>query len=300
MDIRELEYFKMVAEMGNFTRAANKLCISQPSITVAIKKLEEELGVILFDRNKNLVMLTNEGEIFLKRVDKILMDLNNAVLEMNEFNTINKEVINLGIPPMIGASLLPKLIKKYKRNNKNVELIIHEFGSVDIIDLLEKDELDIGLIILNNSSDLLETQKIATGEIVVCLPKYHPLKDLEAIPFKILKNETFIMIEGGNNIRKKVLEECEKNKFKPKNIYSFKLFENIKNLVSNGIGISFFLDSTVSNNEKIIFRSLEEPLYIDIAIAWKKDKFLIKYQRELIDFMKSNYFEEMDINKIKN
>lgn len=300
MDIRELEYFQMVAKVGSFTRAADKLCVSQPSITVAIKKLEEELGVILLDRNKKLVTLTKEGEIFLKRVDKILMDLNNAVLEMNEFNSMNKEVINLGIPPMSGESLMPKLMKRYKRNNKNVELIIHEFGSIDIIDLLEKDELDIGVIVLNNCSKLLEVQKIGTGEILVCLPNYHPLKNLDTIPFKMLKDETFIMVEGGNNIGKKVLEECMKNKFKPKNIYSFKVLETIKNLVANGIGVSFFIDSNIKNDEKVIFRSLEEPLHIDIAIAWKKDKFLSKYQREIIDFMKNNYFQELDINEINN
>ena len=288
MDIRELEYFQMVAKLGSFTGAANKLCISQPSITVAIKKLEEELGVLLFDRNKKIVSLTDEGEIFLQRVDKILNDLNNAVLEMNDLNTLKKEIINLGMPPASGASLLPKIFKKYKTGNRKLDVIVHEFGSLDIVDLLEKEDLDIGLIMLDNATDMLEVEKIGVGEIFVCLPADHPLKDLPSIPFNLLRNEPFIMIEGGNNTRRRVLEECEKCGFKPNIIYSCKLFDNIKNLIANGVGISFLMDPIATNTSGIICRSLENPLYFEKGVAWKKNKFLTKAQRELIDFMKSN------------
>jgi len=289
MDLRELEYFQSVGKLKSFTGAANKLCITQPSITVAIKKLEEELGVSLLERSKKKVALTIEGEIFLQRVDNILNDLNNAILEMSDYKNLNKEVINLGMPPMIGMPLLPKIFDTYKKNNSKTDVILHEFGSLDIVDLLEKEEVDIGLIALNNSSELLETEKIGVEEIFVCLPLNHSLKDLPSIPFKSLKNEHLIFSEGGNNIRKMVLEECEKNGFKPCEVYNSKLFENMKNLVSNGVGITFFINPTAMNSHNIIWRSLDPPLCIEVGIAWKKNKFLTKSQRELINFMKISY-----------
>jgi DNA-binding transcriptional LysR family regulator len=291
MDLRQLKYFEMVSKLRSFTRAAEKLCIAQPSITVAIKKLEDELGIVLFDRDKKTVTLTNEGEIFLERVDKILNDVNNVILEMNDFKKLKKEIVKVGIPPMIGSYILPKIFKKYKSQETNVDLRISEFGSLDVVDLLEKEEIDIGIIALNNSSEILETHKIGTTEILVCLPPDHPLRDLTAIPFKLLKDEPFILIQGrGTNMRKMVFEECEKNNFKPNVIFYAKLFDTIKNLVANSVGITFLMDTMIRNDPNIVCHSLEEPLYIQISIAWKKGKYLTKAKREFIDFIKDVEF----------
>lgn len=288
MDLRQLEYFQMVNKLKSFTKAANTLCISQPSVTVAIKKLEEELGVLLFHRSDKGITLTKEGEAFIQRVDEILNSINNAVLEMNDYKKSKKEIIRVGIPPMIGAYLFPEIFKKYKNDNANLDLVVTELGSLDIISLLETGELDLGVNILNHSSPLLQTQKIKTGEILLCLPPDHPLKDLPTIPFHLLRNEPIIMHKReGTYHRKIILEEFEKHQITPNIIFSSDLFENIKILVANGVGIAFLADTVAENTPNIICRSLENPLYIEIGISFKKDKYLTKAQQEFIKFVES-------------
>lgn len=284
MELRELEYFQMVSRLKSFTKASEKLNISQPSITVAIKKLEEELGVSLFSRNTRTVNLTNEGEIFFQRVNKILNDLNNAVLEMNDFSNLKREILKIGVPPSTASNILPKIFKKYKKDNTNIELVINEFSSSGIVNLLEKEELDIGLIGLNTKTNLLETRKTRSIEILVCLPADHPLKDLPTIPFYLLKGDPFILIKEGI-IHKIILEECKKNNFQPNVAFYSKLLQNTIPLVSKDIGITFTLDTIIINDSNIIYRSLQDPLYLEIGIAWKRGKLLTKAQQELINFI---------------
>lgn len=134
---------------------------------------------------------------------------------------------------------------------------------------------------------MLETEEIGAIEIRVCLPTDHPLKDLPVIPFHLLRDENFILMKGGTNVRKIILDEFEKHGFEPNIIFYSKLFQNIRLLVSNGVGITLTTDPMARNNPNIICRSLENPLYLDIGLAWKKGKFLTKAQRELINFIKS-------------
>ena len=101
MELRQLEYFQMASRLKNITRAAERLRVSQPNITVAIKKLEGELGIQLFDRSQKQLSLTPEGAVFLGRVEVALRNIQDAVLEVNDYKQLQKGTIKIGIPPMI-------------------------------------------------------------------------------------------------------------------------------------------------------------------------------------------------------
>ena len=109
MELRQLEYFQMASRLKNITRAAERLRVSQPNITVAIKKLEAELGIQLFDRSQKQLSLTPEGTVFLGRVEVALRNIQDAVLEVNDYKQLQKGTIKIGIPPMMGAYLFPKI-----------------------------------------------------------------------------------------------------------------------------------------------------------------------------------------------
>ena len=109
MELRQLEYFQMAAKLKNITRAAERLRVSQPNITVAIKKLEAELGIQLFDRSQKQLSLTPEGTIFLTRIELALRNIQDAILEVNDYKQLQKGTIKIGIPSMIGAYLFPRI-----------------------------------------------------------------------------------------------------------------------------------------------------------------------------------------------
>ncbi|NYE57541.1 LysR family transcriptional regulator [Carboxydothermus ferrireducens] len=98
MEFRQLEYFYAVSKLNSFTRAAEQLHVAQPSITIAINNLEQELKVQLFDRSKRKVVLTDEGKLFLQHVEKILKDVKKAQSELEDLKNYKKGVIKLGIP----------------------------------------------------------------------------------------------------------------------------------------------------------------------------------------------------------
>ena len=115
MELRQLEYFQMASRLRNITRAAERLRVSQPNITVAIKKLEAELGIQLFDRSQKQLALTPEGAVFLNRVELALRNIQDAVLEVNDYKQLQKGTIKIGVPPMMGAYLFPRIFSSFQR-----------------------------------------------------------------------------------------------------------------------------------------------------------------------------------------
>lgn len=287
MDLRQLEYFQMVSRLNNVTRAAERLHVAQPSITVAIKKLEDELGVQLFDRNQKQITLTSEGQIFLSRVEKILTDVQDAVLEMHDYHELKRGAISVGVPPMIGSFLFPEIFANFRKIYPNIDLTISEEGSLAIKEMLEQGVLDLGIIILSENSKFLETFPIRDNEILACLPHDHHLSLQKSISFSDLKREKFIMLKEDTYHRQIILEKCAQEGFIPEIILSSSQIETIRALVASGLGISFLIDSIAKKKKDLISIPLSDPINIQIALAWKKDKYLSKASQAFIEFIKN-------------
>ncbi|WP_288312828.1 LysR family transcriptional regulator, partial [uncultured Selenomonas sp.] len=170
MELRQLEYFQMASRLRNITRAAERLRVSQPNITVAIKKLEAELGIQLFDRSQKQLALTPEGAVFLNRIELALRNIQDAVLEVNDYKQLQKGTIKIGIPPMMGAYLFPKIFSSFQKKYSHLDIYLHEEGSMSIREQLERDELDFGIIIISGASHNLQLLPMATSQIVACVP----------------------------------------------------------------------------------------------------------------------------------
>ena len=286
MEFRQLEYFQMVSRLGSVTKAAYFLHVSQPSVTVSIHKLEEELGVTLFDRSLRQLTLTAEGQIYLQRVDDIITRVHDSVLEMKDYKTVRKGLIRIGITPTIGAAFFPYIFTEFQQAYPNVEVTIAEEGSLAVRSKLEAGELDIGILIISNMPPRLETALITTGQILVCLPLKHPLGNLANIPFRELSNQRFILFNEDTYIRKLILEECTKYQFTPQIIFSSSQIETILGLVEQGAGISFLLDTIVQKKPTVISRPLADPLFIHVGIAWNNERYLSNAVRAFINFAK--------------
>ncbi len=288
MELRQLQYFQMVCQLNNITEAAKKLYVTQPSITNSIKNLEKELSTVLLDRSKKQLSPTTAGKIFLKRVDEILRQVDNATSEMKDYQNLKNDILTIGIPPMIGTIIFSKVFIDFKKLYPNIKLNITEYGSITTKQMIEDGNIDLGLIIIDCSNKLLASFPILTSELFVCLKKEHPLSKQSAITFKDIKNEPIILLKEGFYIRQKILESFNECSIKPNIILSSNHLDTIKGLISNGVGISFLLKEIVEGNEKIAKIPLSTAIPIKIALVWKKDRYLSNASKSFMDFLIAN------------
>lgn len=285
MELRQLEYFQAVGRLASVTRAADSLRVAQPSVTVAIRKLEDELGVVLFDRSQKQIALTAEGQVFLRHVDDILGRVGDSVKEMNDYRLLKKGTIKVGIPPMVGAFIFPCVFAGFQKAHPWLELSVVEEGSLAIRGQLERGGLDLGMVIISNASPRLETAFITSRQLLVCLPPAHPLAGLPAVPFRQLRDEPFVLLKEDTYNRRLIMEECGKHGFTPRVVFSSSQIGTILGLVAQGVGISFLLDAVIAGHPGIAGRPLAEPLKIEIGLAWNRERYLSKAARAFIDFI---------------
>ncbi len=290
MELRQLEYFQMVCRVGNITRAAERLHVSQPSVSNAIIKLENELGITLFNRQKKQISLTNEGNIFLQRVEQILNLIKDAKAEMNDYGQLKKGLLRLGIPPMIGTFLFPPIFMNFTKLYPEIELNIIESGSMTLRQMIEEGELDLGIVIISEASELLDTRPILESEIVVCFNKDHRLSNKKQIAWEDLRDEPIIMLKDGFYSSSQIMAQFKTLNIQPDVVLSSNQLETVKSLISNGVGVSFLFREIVEHEQNIISLPLQKPMKENIGLAWRKDKYLTNASRTLIDFI-SNFYK---------
>lgn len=289
MQLRQLEYFKMVCKVKSITKAAQLLNVSQPSVTVAIKKLEEELGVNLFERNLKKLVLTLEGSIFFKRAEKILSSVEYSLEEMHDYSLRHKADLRIGITPIVGAMIFPDIFEKIQAECRRFKVRFSEEGSLMIRELLLKGEIDLGILITSNISPGLENITIATEEIHVCFAEDHPLKNASAPPFNSLKEFSFLLFKEDTYSRQMILDECERHHMIPEIGFSSRQIETLLGLVEKGVGISFLPEAIVKKHADISSRPLAEPLFIQVGLAWNSQRYQTKASKEFIDFIVHNF-----------
>lgn len=284
MELKQLEYFQMTSRLKNITRAAKRLSVSQPNITVAIKKLEAELGIQLFERSQKQLTLTPEGTVFLNRIELALRNIQDAVLEVNDYKQLQKGTIKIGIPSMIGAYLFPKIFSGFQKKFSHLDIYLYEKGSMSIRQSLDRDELDFGIVIISNASPSLELLPMSTNQVVACVPQDSPLAQKEFFSWSDVSNSDIIMMKEGSFIRNMLLNKFKDNNIKPNIILESNQIETIKGLISSNVGMTFLLDFIVKDSPKIKMLPLEKPIFVDVGLAWKKDRYISKAAQSFINF----------------
>lgn len=287
MDLRELEYYVTVAELKNFTAAAERLHISQPAISKAIQKLEEELGFHLIDRTQKKVLLTEEGTVFLALAEDILMRVANAKSTMREYKELTRGTFHIAVPPLLGAYVFPNLFAAFKKKYPSLEMLVVEDGSSTSVELVKHEEVHIGLVILPPNLTELQAHHITSQEIVVCLPTEHRLSTEPFLTFEQLKDEPVILYNEGFVLRSVIINEYAKCNLKPNVVISTNQFQTMKALVSKGVGISFLPANSIKEAHRMTKIPLSPHRYLDMGLIWKPDKVLPLACRAFIEFVKN-------------
>ncbi|MBQ2086624.1 MAG: LysR family transcriptional regulator [Selenomonas sp.] len=287
MEFRQLEYFCAISHWKNFTRTAESLHVSQPSVTKAIKALEAELGLTLIDRSQKKVNLTEAGQAFLLHAQKIMGDMGVALKDMQRYRSDYQGTIKFGLPPMVEAYLFPDLFTKFQQSFPNINLDVHEYSySEEVRHKLTLGELDFGIVLGAVSSAAEDNFIIMRDSMSVCLPSSHPLTSQKIVSFNDLKDEKFIMQQPRTFQYQEVSRRCNDAGFVPNIMLCTSQIKTIKQLVANGMGVSI-LPNFVTRAEKNFVRRQLKPLqYVQITLNWGREKAFSDVDVQFVEFIK--------------
>ncbi|MGC9402045.1 LysR family transcriptional regulator [Vibrio genomosp. F10 str. 9ZC157] len=286
METRHLKHFVKVAELGHFTMAAKALHIAQPALSISIKKFEQQLGVVLFKRQDRKVELTHEGKVLLEHAKRILQQLDDAKLAMEELIGLEKGEVRLGAPSMMGSYFFPEILMAFKSHYPNLKLTLVDAGTQSIRKMLLDGELDIGVIVNNDIPEDLDTDYLVTGEMVAVVSETHPLAQNRAVKYSEFFEHELVMFKPGYFHREFIDRVSIENQFTPQFSFETNLIPMILTIVKREFAITALLKLVTDNEQGVVGIPFEEPVKLDLALAWRKDGYQSKADRTFIDFVK--------------
>jgi len=292
MDVRQLRYFTEIVKQSNFTKAAERLHVAQPAVSVAIKNLEEELSLNLFNRQEKKVTLTAEGEIFLVHARRILDEVKAAETEMGALRGLDSGEVRLGIPPMLGAYFFPKIINGFMRKHPGLHVSVNGDGAWKIQKMLSNGELDMGVIVGSHFPEELEVHRFRSEEVVACVHPQHPLASADSITLDEFARQELVFYKEGYYLRELIYEALKNRKIVPNILLETNLFSLVAALVQLGRGMSVCLRMVTEQNSNMKAIAFDPPLFIDLTIAWKKHGSLSRANRAFAEYLLQKSLEK--------
>ena len=283
MEVHQLRYFCAVAETGSFTRAAEREQVAQPSLSQQIMKLEEELGVRLFDRLGRSVRLTDLGQIFLPRARAILMELRAAKEEVAEKQSSVSGPVSVGVIPTIAPYFLPSRIALFLRKYPRAAITVTEDVTVRLIDRLRAGLVDLAIMALPARGHDLECFPLRTERLYAILPKNHALGRKRTVLLKELRNEPFLLLREDHCFRETAIEVCKQARVIPQIVFESGQFSSILAMVGAGLGISIVPEmALVHRPDCTSVLIADERASRTIGVATLKGRFLSRVQRAFL------------------
>lgn len=290
MNLIQLKYFTAVCEVGTVSEAAEMLHISQPSLSNAIKEMEEEFGVNLFFRQHRGMVMTGEGERLYKMAKELL---NRAKQTENIMKDMGKQrkILRLGVPPMIGSVILPKIYREFLSENPDIHIEITEGGQQELLSKLSEGLLDMIFVPIENFQEKgLSGINIVKTEIVCCVSSESPLGKKKSISARELAKTPIVLFKDNFYHTEEVRQWFSDSKVKPDIILQTSQLSTIQSLVSNNIAAGFMFRPLVDEKKGFRAISAEPVMEINISIVWKKDSYFFSSMNKF-----KNYVERHEL-----
>ena len=278
MTLTELRYIAALARERHFGRAAEKCFVSQPTLSVAIKKIEDELGVILFERNRNEVTVTPTGARIVEQAQRVIEE----TAAIRQIATQGKDQLatplRVGAIYTVGPYLLPQLIPILHKRAPQMPLLLQENFTARLAELLKHGDLDVIVLSLPFADTGIATQALYDEPFRVVLPAAHAWSKKTRIPAGQLCNETLLLLSAGNCFRDQVLQTCPRlNRPDTSNLQQTlegSSLETIRQMVASGAGITVLpstaADAKAAAGPLIAVRPFTAPQPSRrVALAWR-------------------------------
>lgn len=286
MELRQLNYVIQIANEKNFSRAADKLHIAQPSLSQQLSKLEQELGVLLFRRTTNSVELTQAGQVFVDKSQAILDAVEQLKQEMDDMAQMRRGRLVVGTLPITGSHVLPLVLPVFGSLYPQIEVVLVEETTAKLEQLTASGGTDISLLSLPLIDNSLSWEPFLEEEICLAVPRQHPLAQRgTTVDIAELKDEPFIGLKRGQGFRQITVELCEQSGFTPRIVFESSNIETVQSLVAGGMGIAF-VPQMLTRNSGGDF----SPAYLQLSgmptrtlvIASRKGRYLSKAAQSFI------------------
>jgi LysR family hydrogen peroxide-inducible transcriptional activator len=248
MDLYQLRYFLAVAETGNFTKAAKRSFISQPSLSQQILNLEEELGQKLFHRLGRKATLTDEGRFLLERAQRIVAEADATVREMKEDPNLGYRV-SVGAIPTLAHFFFPAIVAYCRANSIHMRLISFENFRSSIDHAVLEGDLDWGVVSMPASDPRLEAIPLFSEPLLLAVGSTHPLAQKENVTFADLRDQEFIMLGDSSSLTAQVRRVSGDFDFEPIVTHRCAQIATVKSLTAMGLGVSILPRSARSPND---------------------------------------------------
>lgn len=288
MNLQHLRYFKLACQYKNISKAAEECNMSQSSISMAIKALENEYNTALIRRQRIGFTLTEAGENFLKLCEGILEHVDTIANIMAEYTDCHK-TIHLGVPPMTGAIILPNMLSYFQKEHPEIKLSITEAGGIELLKKLSDGVLDF---ILMPESENLDTSKFsakrfAVFEEVCCVSKKSPLLKANLLNISDLREFPMVAFSDSFYHHDIIHKLLKKSGFEPYVIHKTTQLSTMEQLIAKNIAIGILFKERAEQLEDVCWIPLSPKIITPISLVWRKDMHITKDMNILCRYCES-------------
>lgn len=269
MEINQLKYFCILANIRHFTKAAKEISISQSALSRAIGKLEQELGAPLFRRGGRDILLTPQGQRFLVHAEKALRELEKGRLEMEEGRDPGHGVISLSFMHSLGIHILPQLLSEFKQLYPDIQFNLNQDNSSVLAQSLLAGRSDVCLCSVMVNMEQLAWLYLYTEELFAVLPADHPLASRKTLELRELEDEPFITLKPNYSLRILTEQFWAISGIRPSIIFEGDDVNTATSLVGAHLGVSLLPKTTGMDTAGLVFLPISFPVCKrEIGLAW--------------------------------
>jgi LysR family hydrogen peroxide-inducible transcriptional activator len=248
MEFHQLRYVCAIADTGNFSRAAERCQIAQPSLSQQVLKLEEDLGAKLFDRLGRSVRLTEAGRVFITHARAILEQMEVARLNVADKNADLRGSIAVGVIPTVAPYLIPSYTAAFTKNYPDAKLRIVEETTSVLVESLRDLSIDVAILAFPLRHKDLELFPIRTEPLFAVMRKDHPRASAESLVLKDLRGESFVILYDGHCFRDLSIRTCTRARITPNIAFESGQFSSLLAMVAVGVGVSLVPEMAIDRN----------------------------------------------------
>ena len=272
--LRQLQYLKLLAEHGSFSRAAEAAHVSQPALSSGVQELERILGAPVVERTRGAVLLTAVGAEAVRRAEDVLARTEDLVEAAKNAGKPLSGRFRLGVIPTVAPFLLPQKLTVLRDAHPSLKLFIREDLTPRLIAGLKSGQLDAAVIALPYDAPGIDHAHIAHDDIVAAAPLGHALAGSGPIPQGALKSEDLILLEDGHCLRDQALAAVNVEAPRGEDVFAATSLPTLVQMVSSGLGVTFLpqmaVDAGLANNPGVVVRPISEDApRREIVVAWR-------------------------------
>jgi LysR family hydrogen peroxide-inducible transcriptional activator len=238
LKLKDLGYLVAVADARHFGRAAAKCCVSQPTLSAQLRKLEDSLGVQLIERRPRRVTLTPAGEEVAQRAREMLQTAEAIVTVSQTQRDPLAGRLRLALLPTIGPYLLPLVALRIRKALPRLELMLYEYRTESMLERLHNGDIDVGILALPVQDEALMTRELYEEPFVLALPDAHRLASRAQVRIDDIDDETLLLLEDGHCLRDQALAVCARTSVQEKQDFRATSLETLRQMVAAGVGVT--------------------------------------------------------------